>query len=135
MKDLKISITLNQSQKEKFIEEYIRKELGETGEIKDTEIGIYLKSKLLKDIEKINFREKLDDIEKRIKNKTYTKKLFYLRDLYTEDEWKEMQSYKLLLGRLFFRRCLNPNYAKELGIKAPTDNDKDASGVQRYYKI
>ena len=135
MKDLKITITLNQLQKERFIKEYIRNELGEKGEIKDSDIGMYLKSKILKDIEKIDFKEKLNDLGKRIKERKNEKELFYIRDLYTEDEWNDMKNYKLLLGRLFFHKCSDINYTKELGIKTPTEEDKDASGVQRYYKI
>lgn len=134
MKDLKVTITLNELQKQKFIEQYIRNELGEDGEIKDCEMGIYLKSYLLKYIEKIDFKEKLKDIEKRIKARKNQKSLFYLRDLYTEEEWKQMQNYKLLLGRLFFHKCLDLEYSNKLGIKLPSEQDKDASGVQRYYK-
>lgn len=135
MKDLKVTITLNQNQKEQFIKEYIIKELGLNGVIKDSDIGMYLKSKILKDIEKIDFKEKLDDLAKRVKNRQNEKEMFYIRELYSEKEWDKMKSYKLLLGRLFFHKCSDINYTKELGIKKPTDSDKDASGVQRYYKI
>ena len=134
MKELKVTITLNSRQKQIFIDEYIRKELGETDEIKDNEMGIYLKAYLLKYIEKINFKEKLEDIEKRIKARKNKKSLFYIRDLYTKEEWKDMQNYKLLLGRLFFRKCLDLEYSNKIGIKLPSEQDKDASGVQRYYK-
>lgn len=133
MKELKVTITLNSRQKQIFIDEYIRKELGETDEIKDNEMGIYLKAYLLKYIEKINFKEKLEDIEKRIKARKNKKSLFYIRDLYTKEEWKDMQNYKLLLGRLFFRKCLDLEYSNKIGIKLPSEQDKDASGVQRYY--
>ena len=44
-----------------------------------------------------------------------------------------MQNYKLLLGRLFFRKCLDLEYSNKIGIKLPSEQDKDASGVQRYY--
>ena len=102
MEVLKITIKLNQKQKDKFIQKYIREELGEKGEIKDNEMGIYLKSKILNYIEEINFKEKIEEIEKRIKELNNTHKYFYLRDLFSKEEWEAMKDYKLLLRKNIF---------------------------------
>lgn len=128
---LKTTITFNTEQKIRF-KEYVRKEFYLKDDILDEEISLYLKAIILKLTGEVDFITELQEIEDRIKNNKKVGDKFVLNELFTKEEWENKKFFKMVLGRMFYNKCQDKEFRKNIGI---IEDGKNVRNVQQYKKI
>lgn len=91
------------------------------------ETSTLIKSMVMQEVENINFKEELDNIEKKI-SKLKVGDEFSLSDLFEKADWDSKESYKKILGKLFKAR------ASKLKYISITDKKKGSSAVYKKTK-
>ena len=91
------------------------------------ETSTLIKSMVMQEVENINFKEELDNIEKKI-SKLKVGDEFSLSDLFEKADWDSKENYKKILGKLFRAR------ASKLKYISITDKKKGSSTVYKKIK-